>query len=272
MEGFGFTADLDPQRRRPSENVMIFNGRMVPDGGDGGGVGAWAPLQPGFGLGFATDGATNTLSDRFGPELSFGQDMAAGRPSDAIALIKYARGGSALALATSGFGSWDPDYSEGNSRNQYDNALTAIRLALAPRDIDNDGRVDRLVPAGIVWMQGEADAYDNPAAAAAYQANLKRMIELLRAALRVDDLPVVIGLIADSRSEDGKRIMAHFETVQAAQRAFVRTDACAALVSETQAFSFLPDRWHYQSAHYVELGSAFATAMTGLQVKCGHRD
>jgi hypothetical protein len=272
MEGFGFVADLPADQRGPIPGVMIFDGRMVPDNEAGGGVGVWAPLAPGHGTGFATDGRENRLSDRFGPELAFGRRRAELSPGERIAIIKYARGGSALAAGVSGYGSWEPDYAEGNQRNQYDNALSAIAAALAVDDIDGDGVRDRLQPAGIVWMQGEADAYDNAAAAHAYEANLRRMMDLLRAALRQDDLPVVIGRIRDSGQDADGLLMDYSAQVRAAQSAWTTADRCAALVTASDDFGFLPDGWHYQSADYLTLGNTFAQAMHVLEDRCGARN
>lgn len=268
MEGFGFNSDLTAAEHASPEHVMIFHGNMVEDGKPDGGVGLWAPLRPGHGTGFSSDGHSNQLSDRFGPELSFGQRMAAREPTANIAIIKYSRGGSALVDGVSGYGSWDPDYAKGNRRNQYDNALTAIHEAMAVRDIDGDGRPDRLVPVGIIWMQGEADAYDNAAAATNYQNNLARLMDLLRAALHSDDLPVVIGQIADSGRTPATRIMKYSPQVQTAQRYFVQNDPCAAIVTETKNYNFLPDGWHYQSQDYVRLGTAFADAALQLSAHC----
>ena len=268
MEGFGFTSDLPAAQVNPARIVMIFNGRMEADGAAGGGVGRWARLEPGFGTGFETDGATNSLSDRFGPELAFGTRLAERAPRRNIAIIKYARGGSALAIGASGFGSWDADYSGGNQRNQYDNALTAISHALSTRDIDQDGQPDRLIPAGIIWMQGEADAYDNADAVRAYEDNLRRLMDLLRAAFRRDDLPVVLGQIADSGDNPETRVMTYSPEVQAAQKAFTDKDSCAELVTVTETFSFLPDGWHYTSDDYLTLGRAFADGVYGLELSC----
>lgn len=268
MEGFGFNADLSAAERASPSHVMIFHGNMVEDGKPDGGIGIWAPLRPGHGMGFASDGQTNTLSDRFGPELSFGQRMAEREPKAHIAIIKYSRGGSALVDGVSGYGSWDPDYTKGNGRNQYDNALTAMQHAMRVRDIDGDGRADRLVPAGIIWMQGEADAYDNKPAAQDYEHNLARLMNLLRAALHTDDLPVVIGQIADSGPTPATRIMQYSPEVQAAQQQYVQDDACAAIVTETKDYKFLPDGWHYQSQDYVRLGRAFADAYLRLAPQC----
>ncbi len=267
MEGFGYVRELPEATAVTSEDVMIFTGQMAFDNETHGGVGIWQPLQPGFGLGFETDGKTNQLSARFGPELLFGQTMAERSPGSKIAIIKYALGGSGLAEGV-GYGNWHPDFSKGAGMNQYDHALKTMRNAFAHTDIDGDGAADRLIPSGIVWMQGEADAFDSQAAADDYRANIERLMNLLRASLRVDDLPVVIGKITDSgMSEDGT-VMDYIETVQQAQQDFVASDECAAYVTVTEDLAYLDDGWHYNTDGFVRLGTAFAEAMIGLQSRC----
>lgn len=268
MEGFGYSAELPDGLDAAVPQVMIFTGRMALDDDPAGGGGLWAPLKPGFGTGFVTDGTANTLSDRFGPELFFGRTMAESYPDARIAIIKYALGGSGLALGV-GYGSWHPDYEEGEGINQYDHALTAIRTALSHADIDGDGTPDRLIPSGIVWMQGEADAYDSQEAADAYLANIKRLMDLLRAALRVDDLPLAIGRITDSGMADDGKVMDYIETVQDAQRKFVESDSCAAYVTVTDDIAHSDDAWHYDTAGFIRLGTAFAEEMQRLEKTCG---
>ncbi len=190
MEGFGFNDALPAGAGAVSQDVMIFAGQMALDNETHGGVGTWQALQPGFGTGFKTDGQTNQLSGRFGPELLFGQTLVQRLPGTKVAIVKYALGGSGLADGV-GYGNWHPDFSDGAGLNQYDHALKTLRNAFAQPDIDGDGVVDRLIPSGIVWMQGEADAFDSQAAADEYRANIERLMGLLRAALRVDDLPLV---------------------------------------------------------------------------------
>ncbi|MEO0971863.1 MAG: sialate O-acetylesterase, partial [Pseudomonadota bacterium] len=252
-----------------SENAMIFVGQPAFDNTLHGGVGIWSALQPGFGTGFKTDGIANTLSNRFGPELLFGQKMAQPSGQARIAIVKYSLGGSGLAQGV-GFSNWHPDFSQGAGVNQYDNALETLRHALAHRDIDGDGVSDRLVPSGIVWMQGEADAYDSQSAADAYGANLRRLIDLLRAAMRVDDLPVVIGKITDSGMAEDGSLMDYIATVQRAQLDFVEHDDCAAYVTVTDDLSYLEDGWHYDTEGFVRLGTSFAEAMMALERRCGH--
>ena len=268
MEGFGYSEKLPERAAITSPKVMIFTGQMALDNETHGGVGVWAPLQPGYGTGFKTDGKINQLSNRFGPELLFGQTMSELSPDSKIAIVKYALGGSGLALGV-GYGNWHPDFSEGAGLNQYDHALKTLRNALAHVDINGDDVVDRLIPTGIVWMQGEADAFDSQAAADEYRANIERLMNLLRAALRVDDLPVVVGKITDSGMAEDGTVMDYIETVQQAQQNFVESDVCAAYVTVTDDLTFSSDAWHYDTDGFVQMGIAFAKAMSKLESTCG---
>ena len=103
---------------------------------------------------------------------------------------------------------WEPDFHvdcENGHINQYDHFPATVRHAFAVQDIDGDKQPDTLTPAGIIWMQGESDAGDEMITQR-YQANLKRMMDLIRAALRLDDVRVVIGRISASGKATIKKI------------------------------------------------------------------
>jgi hypothetical protein len=268
MDGYGYVDELPDQLRGEADRVMIFTGLSALDDDPAGGIGVWEPLRPGYGTGFRTDGTANQIADRFGPELMFGRTIGNLKPQSRIAIVKYSMGGTGLAAGV-GYGSWDPDYADGEGLNQYDHALTTIRNALSVADIDGDGKADRLGPAGIVWMQGEADAYDSEESADAYEENLERMMNLLRSALRIDDLPVVIGKITDSGMAEDGSVMDYIDAVQSAQEAFTSRDKCATLVTITEEISYLDDGWHYDTDGYLRLGTAFARAAMELEQACG---
>ena len=271
MDGYGHNAELPDTLAGTIDGAWIFTGNPVGDDEASGGLGLWAPLQPGHGVTFSSDGDTNTLGSRFGAEISFATRLNAEDGSRPIAIIKYSRGGSSLARDISGdFGDWDPDYP---TDNQYDYALRTIATATAARDIDGDGEDDVLVPRGIVWMQGESDAYNDIESANAYEANLKRLMELLRAALHTDNLPVVIGKITDSGRDDDGLVMDHIAVVQAAQQRFVDEDHRAVYVTAMDDFDYPPDDpWHYTSSSYLSMGTAFAEAVIDLGARCGGTD
>jgi hypothetical protein len=256
--------ELPADLREAVEGVMIFHGNSSPDGAAVDGRGLWSELQPGHGVGFASDGGTNHYSDRFGVELTLARRLRELEPGARVAIIKYSRGGTSIDVAAAGtFGCWDPDYSDGNGVNQYDHFLATVRRALAVADIDRDGQDDVLIPAGIVWMQGESDAAYTEAVARRYEAHLKRLMDLIRAAFRVDDLPVVVGRISDSGREDDGKVCNYGEIVRAAQTRFVRRDGAAALVTTTDSYGY-SDKWHYDTPGYIDLGRQFADALVRL--------
>ena len=270
MDGYGFNKDLPDDEKQPAKGVMIFHGNTVADAQPVNGRGIWATLQPGHGVGFQFDGKTNKYSNRFGLELTFARKLRQLDPQANIAIIKYSRGGTSIDIkAAGGWGCWDPDFAAGEGMgkgvNQYDHFLATVRNALSVRDIDGDGEEDTLVPSGILWMQGESDAANGEAIARKYEANLKRLMDLIRAALRHDDIPVVIGRISDSK-KDGKLTWAHGEIVREAQAAFVKNDGFAALVTATDNYGY-SDPWHYDSKGYLDLGEKMAEAVMGMGKK-----
>ena len=265
MDGFGYVSDLPEPLRSAIPGVMIFRGNTAPDDGEVDGRGVWARLGPGHGVGFSSDGVTNSYSDRFGVELTFAARMRQLHPDANIAVIKYSRGGTSIdAKAAGSFGTWDPDDGSGTGVNQYDHFLATIRIATSMEDIDGDGQPDILIPAGIVWMQGESDGAYTEAVALRYEDNLNQLTNLIRAALRVDDLPVVIGRISDSGQDEDGMVWDHGPIVRAAQAAFVEKDARAALVASTDTYGY-SDPWHYDSDGYLDLGRRFAEAMIELE-------
>ncbi len=265
MDGYGYNKDLPADLSSGNGEVWIFHGNPVGDDLPGGGLGLWEPLMPGHGAGFSSDGQSNRLSERFGPELSLALRLQELFSGERVALIKYSRGGSSIdSLAAGSFGCWDPDYRGSSGLNQYDYFLQTVRTAMGTGDINGDGRKDILVPSGIVWMQGESDASYTEEIAGRYYSNLKRLMDLLRAAFRTDDLPVVIGKISDSwNDQSDSKVWNHGELVQYAQEKYARTDGNAAIVRSTRYYKY-SDPWHYDSEGYVDLGRQFAEALYRL--------
>lgn len=268
MDGYGYSKDLPESLSKISRDIWIFHGNPVGDDLPQGGLGIWEALQPGHGAGFQSDGNSNTLSNRFGVELSMANRLQELYPGERIAFIKYSRGGSSIdSLATGVFGCWEPDYQGSTGINQYDNFLLTVNSAMNSKDINGDGRSDILIPAGIIWMQGESDASYTEEIAQSYYMNLKRLMELIRASFHNNDLPVVIGKISDSWNdpEDGK-VWDHGELVQYAQEKYARSDGHAAIVRSTRYYKY-SDPWHYDSKGYMDLGEKFAESIHKLSQK-----
>lgn len=124
MDGYGYVRDLPKSLTGVREGVYIFHGNPAPDGAPVDGKGLWSELRPGHGVGFSSDGKKNEYSNRFGLELTFVDRLQELHPAENIALIKYSRGGTSIdTAAAANFGSWDPDYDEGNGVNQYDHSI-----------------------------------------------------------------------------------------------------------------------------------------------------
>uniref|UniRef100_UPI00404B515D sialate O-acetylesterase n=2 Tax=Flavobacterium sp. TaxID=239 RepID=UPI00404B515D len=256
MEGFGFADDLPDDYKGIIKNVMIFNGSQAPDDAVGGGYGQWMPLSAGFGTGYKVVNDSVFLSDRFGPELSFGKHLAE-LTQEKIAIIKYARGGSSIALGGSGFGTWAKNYEENTTVNQWDHFENTLKNAFKTKDIDGDGIADKLIPAGIIWMQGEADAYDEPSSKV-YFENLTQLMQDITAAFGVEKLPIVICRIEDSGKTPAERVMPHIESVWEAQIKYAQMNDNVDMIQLSQPIEFLEDIWHYKSTHYIEMGKSFA--------------
>jgi hypothetical protein len=264
MEGHGLNADLSDALSGSIENVWIFNGKPAGDEDLKGGLGHWERLRPGNGAGFTSDGDHNSHSHKFGPELSFGGRISELYPSEKIALIKYARGGSSIDQeAAREFGSWEMDYQGETGVNQFDHFLRTVNGALKARDIDGDGIEDKLIPSGIIWMQGESDATLTEDIARRYYVNLKRLMDLIRVTFHDDDLAVVIGKISDSGLENNGKVWVYGELVQHAQEEYIRKDRNAAIVRETKSYQY-SDPYHYDSKGYIDLGTRFAEAVKHL--------
>jgi len=263
MEGYGDVADLSGELARPNPRVWMFHGNRARDGVEADGRGIWAPLQPGHGAGFVSDGESNRYGERFGPELSFAARMEQLRPDWNIALIKYAAGGTSIHPETESAekrGCWIPEWTggegDGAGVNQYDHAVATLNNARAVTDIDGDGEDDRLIPAGIIWMQGESDS-NSVESAAAYLGNLTVLMQRLRERFGDADVPVVIGRITDWP------VWQHAEQIRNAQESYVLRDARAAIVRSTDGYGN-SDRHHYDSEGYIDLGRRFADAWNDL--------
>ena len=258
MEGFGYVKNLPDSLKKKNNDFFIYQGNPVVDNDASGGLGKWDLLKPGYGTGFSSDGKTNKLSNRFGVELSLAKKLQELYPNQKLAFIKYARNGSSIdSIGTSGFGAWEPDFKGGKGMNQYDYFLKTVKGAMAVKDINGDGIEDILIPSGIIWMQGESDADKTEAIANQYCSNLKRLTDLMRAAFRNNDLPIVIGKISDSGDVEGGKVWKFGELVQYGQEKFAATQPNVAIVRTTSGYKYT-DRYHYDNNGFIDLGKQFA--------------
>ena len=261
MEGFGFVKNLPDSLNKKNKNIFIYHGNSVEDNNETGGLGKWDILEPGHGTGFSSDGKVNKLSDRFGVELSMAKKLQELYPNQKLAFIKYARNGSSIdSVGTTGFGAWEPDFKGGKGLNQYDFFLKTVNNAMAVKDINSDGVEDVLIPTGIIWMQGESDSDKTEQIANQYYANLKRLMELMKAAFRNADLPIVIGKISDSGDDTDGKVWRFGELVQYGQEKFALVEPNVTIVRTTNSYKY-SDRYHYDNNGFIDLGKQFANSI-----------
>ncbi len=200
-------------------DVQFFNGTG----------GSWGYLAPGSG---------NT-ADAFGPEITLGRTLADENPTRNIALIKYAVGGTDLAIE------WNPDDA---GINQYDHFMTTFNNAVGSLAVG-----DTYTVKAMAWMQGEKDSGD-ASKAANYQANLANLINHVRADTGAADMHFSVGQLAYHATST------YWTTVQNAQAAVAANDPNVSLV----VTAGLPqDAIHFTNDGQQTLGERFAAAIQG---------
>lgn len=201
-------------------------------------------------------GLSNT--SQFGPEVTFGRSMADyyAAKGGSIALIKYANGGTNLAV------DWHADGTATTAGDGaiYKNFQSIVTSGLAALQAANPGATLQI--AGMIWMQGESDSN---ALSAQYEANLTAFINDIRLTYG-PNLPFVIGQLSANQTgtnSDAGGTTENRNTVRAAQAAVASALPHTALVT-TGTFGLNADNLHFSAAGQQALGSAFATQMQTL--------
>ena len=220
MDGRGSDSELTPPYNAVQPAVKFWNFDNA----------GWTSLQPGF---------STMWPNGFGPEVSFGYALHnTVLPNDDIYLVKYAQNSTTLAV------DWNPDGS-GSSYNSF-----KYRVNLAMQNLTTAGLNPQI--AGMIWMQGESDAY-YPEYAPLYAANLTNFIASVRKDFSVPDMRFVLGRILDSTANgtpyDNGLVRTAEETVpgQVGDAAWIDTDDLQ-----------LAYQGHYGTQGQIELGTRFA--------------
>jgi hypothetical protein len=183
---------------------------------------------------------------RFGPEVSFGHEIAKAFPTRKILLVKRGPGGTPLA------GQWTPEV----RGRHYDALLEDYRAATKGRNA---------VPAAVIWAQGTADAMKEEAAKA-YGANLKLLVERLRKDLSAPELPFLYSTYSPDESIDDatlqkrpflKQVVAGYAETAGQVPGMTR-------VSRTGLTTLGGDDPHFDAAGQIEFGRRFARAALDL--------
>ena len=229
MDGYGYVTGLPPSLQVAQGDVRLFWS----------GLGAWSDLAP------SSYGSYYGI-EYFGPEVTFGRALAEADPLGSFALIKHAVGGTDLASYWYP-GTYRADPAQGAG---YRDFLTTIDAALT--DLDAEGTDWEI--AGMIWMQGESDAF-TPEMAAAYESNLTTFIGRVRDDVAAPEMPFSIGKIHCPTCTYG-------DVVRAGE------DGVAATVPHVVAFETtdLPinaDNIHYDGSGMRTLGERFAQSLSG---------
>ena len=235
--GCSMVTGVPAQYRGFNRNVIVFVRGECRLGNYG-----WAYLRDGLGSGFGDRDGKGT----FGPELTFGYTMSSDNPSEVIAIIKCAWGGTNLGIQ------WRPPSAGGETGPLYKAWVEAYHEALEKLDPAFEPQF-----AGMLWMQGESDTGDTKLAND-YGKNLTAFIKDIRAETKSPDLPFVLATISNADAWK-----AYGDVVRAAEAEVAKTVPFTATF--LTADYGMCDPWHYDTPGMVSLGQRFAKAMKELE-------
>jgi hypothetical protein len=200
----------------------------------------------------------------FGPEIALGHHLSRAleeSPGAALALIKYAKGGSSLHTDWKAGG----DLTTAGDGAHYQIFQRVVVTGLAKLRATYPDATVKLV--GMIWVQGETDIDGGVDAVAAYAENLTTFIGDVRATLS-PDLPFVFSRISAQQTVYSAPASARHADYLALreQQARVAVTVPAAYLIETDdpAFVMKSDKLHYGPAGQIALGQAFARELGRL--------
>jgi hypothetical protein len=219
-------SDLTPGEQMTQTSVLFY--------GPNENGSTWGWLKPP--TVFNNDVGTNV---GFGPEISIGQHLVLSGTYDLVAQVKYAVGGTDLAV------DWYPD----PHHFYYGTLLTRVFSATNALQAEYPDR--QVFLAGFFWMQGESDAL-TITMASDYETNLTRFIARVRADFHSPWLPFFLGRIRNGH-------FPYADTVRQAEADVTAKVADVRLV-DTDLLPMDGDNIHYTSDGVVTLGNDFAAS------------
>jgi len=202
--------------------------------------GFWVSLSPGFGYD----------SGAFGPEVAFGRAIKDALPNDTIYLVKYAKNGTAL------YNGWKP--TDGDEYIAFMNTVNPALANLTANGINYE-------ISGMLWMQGESDAYEGQAAS--YETNLVNFIADMRTQFNTPEMPFIIARVLTYYGGDTIPLYSGTQTdpnqaevVRAAQVTVAESTPYASWF-DTDAYQIAIMLGHYGTQGQLDLGNDFATAI-----------
>ncbi len=203
-------------------------------------------------LGSLRPGLSET--SQFGPEITLGRrlaDLWAGETGTHIALVKYAKGGTNLAVQWAAGGDATTT-GDGPEYLTFQQTMTQGLAALAARYPGVTIEVQ-----GMVWLQGESDAIAGYAPA--YQENLTRFIADIRATY--PRLPFVVARLSSGQTN---LAATYLNQVRAAQDAVAAADPLTGIIT-TDGLGLAADNLHFNADGQQAIGYAFAGEFSYLE-------
>lgn len=200
---------------------------------------AYTFLQPGL-----------TETGGFGPDITLGyhlEKLYRGEPNTRIAILKYANGGTSLAVQWKGGGDGSTT-GDGPEYLTFQQTINSGLVALA-----NNFPNATIETAGMLWIQGESDG-GNATDSAAYEANLTQFITDIRATFD-PELPFYISRLASTQTAINASLLA---TIRAAQEAVANADPRNIMI-DTDSFGIKDDNLHFDSDGQQAIGRITAS-------------
>lgn len=250
-DGHGHTNELSAAQVKPDPNVLFYHG----NGGNRSPLkaNAWLPLQPG-------SGSKKKNSGGFGPELGFGKALHRARGSETtkVAVIKYAVGGSNLAIQWRANGK----VTKKGDGPFYQKFQQTVSQGIAElKELYPSAQIEIV---GMLWHQGESDMKLDRANK--YQANLLRLSKDLRANYGAE----LILLIGQLSTDQYPKPKAGFPIIAQAQRSVANSSDLTALVPSQGLPVDLPgNRIHFGTEGQLKLGERYGLEMVKLLTSRG---
>ena len=228
MSGYGRTSKLPVAYRRTPANVTFY-------------VNGYSTKMSRFA--------------QFGPEVGFAHAISRRFPHKKIKLIKFSAGGTSLFA-------WDPDWRLSKARITR-NASAGPLFEKLIKTIKRHTNIKGVRFAGILWMQGEADAR-YPSSARSYSRNLAQFITALRKELHTPSLAFFVAQV----NPPAIKAFPYRNMVRQAQKRSTAGIRNSRLIS-TEGLEKQSDNLHYNTAGQLALGQRFAKAF--IQTTKYHR-
>ena len=195
------------------------------------------------GVSIKPDTVNPLLTDRFGPEIGFARKMAELDASFNLSVVKISFGNSVMAdWLKAGGGAFGNAYTD----RLISGLNTAIGLVTAAGDTP--------VVRGLVWLQGESDAFDSANHGQHYEQRLGQFLSDFRTDISVPTLPFLeVELNNGLATSEANRNLLRQEQLN-----YVASDANAVLVSVDGLNLSASDSRHYEAAEMLVLGERIA--------------